>query len=68
LARTVDRLIVHGIAHDRRTLFAKSSAWEQKLMRLEAETYVTNKASATPQRNYAPQSMLKYLTSFDFGR
>ena len=29
--RTVDREIVHGIAHDRRTLFAKSSAWSDKL-------------------------------------
>jgi hypothetical protein len=31
-----------------------------KIKRLGAEIYVTNKASATPHRNYAPQSWLKY--------
>src|ERR1700761_4116053 len=31
----------------------------RKIKRLEEETYVTNKASATPLRNYAPQSRLK---------
>jgi hypothetical protein len=64
-------MIVHGIAHDRAQWSDFHPAAPDafcKIKRLGAETYVTNKASATPLRNYAPQSRLKCFASFDFGR
>ena len=78
-AGTVDGSIAHDVAHDRRG----APSWEPAAgqnrrlgKRLDREIYVASEASATPHRNYAPQSNFARqlfraagrFTALDFGK